>query len=183
MKLFIKYMESIHSKIIVKSNLKKLGLHCQKISKGEVKIKEDINEEQRYNLKLALLKDGLLLIDKKEAIINKIKKVVNEIIHYTEELPKIDTASYISKKLNLNFKYLSTLFSHTTGITIEHYIITNKIERAKELMVYEDLSLDEVAHRLNYSSSSYLSQQFKKITGYSPTYFMHLDHEKFFTIR
>jgi AraC-like DNA-binding protein len=167
--------------MVVKSELDRLGLHYGLVELGEVDIKEDITEEQRDLLRLALLRSGLELMDDKKAIlIEKIKNVIVEMIHYhDDEGPlKVNFSDYLSEKLSHDYTYLATLFSEVTGITIEHYIISHKIERVKELLLYDELNLTEIAYKLNYSSVAHLSNQFKKVTGLTPTYFKQLKQYK-----
>lgn len=168
-------MVSIRCKILVKAELNKLGLHYRVVDLGEVEIEENITDEQHDQLKIALLKSGLELMDDKKAmLIEKIKNVVVEMVHYEDEFPKTKNSAYIGKKLNHNYTYLANLFSEATGTTIEHYIIIHKIERAKELIIYDELNLTEIAWKLNYSSVAHLSSQFKKITGLTPSFFKKL---------
>ena len=174
-------MVSIRCKMVVKSELDRLGLHYGIVELGEVDIKEDISEEQRDLLRLALLRSGLELMDDKKAIlIEKIKNVIVEMIHYHDEVGalKVNFSDYLSEKLQHDYTYLATLFSEVTGITIEHYIISHKIERVKELLLYDELNLTEIAYKLNYSSVAHLSNQFKKVTGLTPTYFKQLKQYK-----
>ena len=172
MKLFIKNMVTIRCKLIVKSVLENLGLRYNQVDLGQVDLKEDISVIQREQLKTALLNYGLVLLDGRKAIlIEKIKSVVVEMVHYEDELPKIKNSDYISEKLHYDYTYLANLFSDVTGITIEHYIIMHKIERVKELLVYDELSLTEISYKLHYSSVAHLSNQFKKITGLTPSHF------------
>jgi AraC-like DNA-binding protein len=168
-------MVSIRCKMLVKSELDKLGLHYKVLDLGEVEIEENITAEQNEQLKTALIKSGLVLMDdKKSMLIEKIKNVIVEMVHYKDELPKIKNSEYIAGKLNHNYTYLANLFSEATGSTIEHYIIIHKIERAKELIIYDEINLTEIAWKLNYSSVAHLSTQFKKITGLTPSFFKHL---------
>lgn len=179
MKLFIKYMVSVRCKMAVKSALDKLGIHHVKVELGEVEIMEELSDEQRDQLKSMLLKSGLELMDDQKAIlIEKIKNVIIEMIHFTDELPKVNFSTYISEKLGHDYTYLANLFSEVTGLTIEHYIIAHKIERAKELLLYDDLNLTEISYRLKYSSVAHLSSQFKKVTGLTPTYFRVLKNKR-----
>lgn len=172
MKLYIKYMVSLRCKMMVKEELKKLGLHYVVVELGMVEILEDITPEQHDQLKTNLLKSGLeLLDDKKSILIEKIKNVITEMIHYNDELPKVNYSDYISEILQYDYTYLSNVFSEVKGITIQQFIIINKIERVKELLLYDELSLTEIAYKLHYSSLGHLSNQFKKITGLSPSYF------------
>jgi AraC-like DNA-binding protein len=172
-------MVSIRCKMIVKSELDKLGLTFKVVDLGEVEIEEHITPEQNEQLKAALLQSGLELMDDKKAVlIEKIKTLIVEMVHYEEELPKTKNSEYISSKLNHNYTYLANLFSEATGTTIEHYIIIHKIERAKELIIYNELNLTEIAWKLNYSSVAHLSNQFKKITGLTPTFFKKLKEKR-----
>ncbi len=172
-------MVSIRCKMLVKAELDKLGLHYRVVELGEVEIIENITAEQNEQLKTALLKSGLEVMDDKKAmLIEKIKNVIVEMVHYEDEFPKTKNSDYIGKKLNHNYTYLSNLFSEATGTTIEHYIILHKIERAKELIVYDELSLTEIAWKLNYSSVAHLSNQFKKITGLTPSFFKKLKSKR-----
>jgi len=166
-------------KMAVKAELDKLGLHYTKVELGEVEVMEDITEEQRMQLKTELLKSGLeLMDDQKSILIEKIKNTIVEMVHFNEELPKINFSDYLSEKLKHDYTYLANHFSEVTGITIEHYIIVHKIERVKELLLYDELNLTEISYKLNYSSVAHLSNQFKKITGLTPTFFKHLKNKK-----
>ncbi|MFH0894211.1 MAG: AraC family transcriptional regulator [Bacteroidota bacterium] len=179
MKLYIKYMVSIRCKMVVKSELEKLNLHCVKVDLGEVEIKENITTAQLNQLKVALLKSGLELMDEHKAIlIEKIKIIIVEMVHYADEPPKTNFSDYLRQKLNHDYTYLANLFSEVTGITIEHFIIHHKIERVKELLIYDELNLTQISYKLNYSSVAHLSNQFKKVTGLTPTFFKQLKNKK-----
>lgn len=168
-------MVSTRCKMVVKEELKKLGLHFIVVELGEVEIMENISEEQKEQLKEALGHSGLELIDDKRAVlIEKIKMVITEMIHYSDELPKVNYSDYISEKLNYDYTYLSNLFSEVRGITIQQYIIVHKIERAKELILYDELNLTQISYKLHYSSVAHLSNQFKKVTGLTPSHFKKL---------
>lgn len=176
-------MVSIRCKMVLKSELDKLGLHYGAVELGVVNIEDDITAEQRDQLKMALAHSGLELMDDKKAIlIDRIKKVIVESVHYTEEPLKINFSDFLSEKLDYDYTYLSNLFSEVTGITIEHYIITHKIERVKELLMYNELTLTEISYLLNYSSVAHLSNQFKKITGLTPTFFKKIKQKKRVTL-
>ena len=165
-------MVSDRCKIAVKDELKKLGLHFVIVELGEVEIIEDLSFPQKELLKIGLLQLGFELIDdKRSVLISKIKNVIIEMVHHSEEPMKINFSNFISEKLNHDYTYLSNLFSEVQGITIEHFIINHKIERIKELIIYNELSITEIAYKMNYSSVSHLSNQFKKITGLSPSLF------------
>jgi AraC-like DNA-binding protein len=172
-------MVSIRCKMVVKEELKKLGLHFMNVDLGTVEVMENITQQQRDQLKSSLHKSGLeLMEDKKAILIEKIQNVVIEMVHYEDELPKVNFSTYLSEKLNYDYTYLANLFSETKGITIEHFIILHKIERVKELIIYDELTLSEIAWRLHYSSVAHLSNQFKKITGLTPSYFKSLKNKK-----
>lgn len=172
-------MVSIRCKMVVKSELAKLGLHYIVVDLGEVEVKENVTAEQREQLKIALIASGLeLMEDKKAALIEKIKGVIVEMVHYSEESPKTNFSNFLSEKLGYDYTYLSNLFSESTGITIEHFIIAHKIERVKELLLYNELNLTEISYLLNYSSVAHLSNQFKKVTGLTPTFFKKIKQKK-----
>lgn len=158
--------------MIVKQELKKLSFHYIKVELGEVEIMEDVSPAWLAEFKINLLKYGLeLLDDKKSILIEKIKKVIVELIHYADEPTKVNFSTYLSEKLNHDYTYMANLFSEVVGINIEHYLIVHKIERVKELLVYDELSLTEISYKLHYSSVAHLSNQFKKITGLTPSHF------------
>jgi len=168
-------MVCIRCKMVVKQELKKLGLQAVAVDLGEVEILENISPAQQSELKTALHKFGLELMDNKKSIlIEKIKQVIIELIHYTDEPLKINFSNHLSEKLNYDYTYLANLFSAVEGTTIEHFIIVHKIEKVKELLVYDELSLTEISYKLHYSSVAHLSNQFKKITGLTPSYFKKL---------
>ena len=172
-------MVSNRCKMAVKEVLKELGLHFIVVDLGEVEIMENISEEQQEQLKLALHTSGLELMDDKKAVlIEKVKNVITEMIHYSEELPKMNYSDYISKKLDYDYTYLSNLFSEVKGITIQQFIIVHKIERAKELLLYDEFNLTEISFKLHYSSVGHLSNQFKKITGLTPSHFKQLKDKR-----
>ena len=179
MKLYIKYMVSLRCKMVVKDELRKLGINHSNISLGQVELAEDINRSQLENIRTALKRSGLeLMDDKKSVLIEKIKDVVIEMVHYEDELPKVNFSDYLTEKLGYNYTYLANLFSETEGTTIEHFIIIHKIERVKELIIYDELNLTEIAWKLHYSSVAHLSNQFKKITGLTPSFFKSLKNKK-----
>jgi len=163
----------------VKEELKKLGLHFIVVDLGEVEIMEEISSEVREQLRAALFSSGLgLMDDKKAMLIEKIKNVITEMIHHTEEQPKMNYSDFISEKLSYDYTYLSNLFSEVKGITIQQFIIVHKIERAKELLLYDELNLTEISYKLHYSSVAHLSNQFKKVTGLSPSHFKQLKDKR-----
>jgi AraC-like DNA-binding protein len=164
---------------MVKHELERLGLHHMSIELGMIEIVETIDEEQKAMLKYNLARSGLeLLDDKKNILIDKIKNVIIEMVHYTDEIPKVNYSDYISEKLDYDYTYLSNLFSEVKGITIQHFIIKHKIERAKELILYDQLNLSEISYKLHYSSVAHLSNQFKKVTGHTPTFYKKLGKKR-----
>jgi len=175
MKLHIKNMVSSRCKMIVKQELQKLGLHFIIVELGEVEIMENILGEQRERVKIALLNSGLeLMDDKRSVLIEKIKNTIVEMVHHNNELIKVNFSNYLSSKLNHDYTYLANLFSEVQGTTIEQFIISHKIERIKELIIYDELNITEIAWKMNYSSVAHLSNQFKKVTGLSPSHFKQL---------
>jgi AraC-like DNA-binding protein len=165
--------------MLVKQELKNLGIHYSSVDLGLVEIIGEITEDKRNKLKAALLKSGLELMDNKKSIlIEKIKIIITKMIHYNEELPKVKYSEYISNKMGYDYTYLANVFSEIEGITIEHYIIAHKIEKVKELLIYDELNLSEISYSMNYSSVSHLSTQFKKVTGLTPTYFKNLKDKR-----
>jgi len=170
---------SMRCKMMVKEELKKLGLHYVIVELGMIEVLEDITIDQRKQLKENLLKSGLeLLDDKKSILIEKIKNVIVEMIHYSDELPKVNYSDYISEKLSYDYTYLANIFSEVKGITIQQFIIIHKIERVKELLIYNELNLTEISYRMHYSSVAHLSKQFKKITGLTPTFYKQLKDKR-----
>ncbi len=172
-------MVSIRCKMVVKEAFKKVGLHYVTVNLGEVEVLEKMTDKQREKLKVILLKSKLELMDDKKAIlIERIKNVIIEMVHYVDDLPKTNFSDYLTKILKHDYTYMANIFSETQGTTIEHYIIMHKIEKVKELIIYDELNLSEIANKLHYSSVSHLSHQFKKITGLTPSYFKTLKNKK-----
>ncbi|MDA3854045.1 MAG: helix-turn-helix domain-containing protein [Bacteroidales bacterium] len=175
MKLYIKYMVSNRCKLAVKDALKELGFHFILVDLGEVDIMEDITAEQREQLNNELLKSGLELMDNKRAIlIERIKNVIIDLVHHSDEELKVNFSEYLSDKLDHDYTYLANLFSEVQGTTINHFLMLHKVERIKELIIYDELSISEIAWKMNYSSVAHLSNQFKKVTGVSPSHFKQL---------
>ena len=165
-------MVSNRCKMAVKEELKKLGLHFIIVELGEVEIMESITAEQREHLQEGLQHSGLQLMDDKRAVlIEKIKAVVIEMVHHTDEMIKINFSDYLSSSLNYDYTYMSNLFSEVQGTTLEKFVIAHKIEKIKEYISYGELNMSEIAWKMNYSSVAHLSHQFKKTTGLSPTHF------------
>lgn len=179
LKLYIKNMVCIRCKMVVKDELVKLGLNYFLVELGEAEITENITREQRDFLKTALLKSGLeLMDDKKSVLIQKIKNTIIELVHYSEEPLVVNLSDYLSEKLHYNYTYLANLFSEVQGTTIEKFFIAHKIERVKELLVYNELNLTEIAYLMHYSSVAHLSNQFKKVTGLTPSHFKQLKNKR-----
>lgn len=168
-------MVCLRCQIVVKNELEKLGLCCTLVEAGKAETLGPISDEQLSLLKTALFNAGLELIDnKKNVLIEKIKHIILEMINYADRPLKTNFSDYLSEKLSHDYTYMANIFSETQGITIEHYIILNKIRRVKELLCYEDLNLTEISWKLHYSSVAHLSTQFKKVTGVTPSYFKHM---------
>ncbi len=172
-------MVSNHCKVAVKEVLRSLGLHFIVVDLGEIELMEDLSPEMRVQLKTALLKEGFELMDDKRAVlIERIKTVIIEMVHYSDEMIKVNFSDFLSEKLDHDYTYLSNIFSEVKGITIQQFIITHKVERIKELLIYDELNLTEISYKLNYSSVAHLSNQFKKITGLSPSHFKQLKDKR-----
>ncbi|CAN5378707.1 hypothetical protein BH10BAC1_BH10BAC1_06590 [soil metagenome] len=179
MKLFIKYMVSTRCKMMVKEELKKLGLHFIVVDLGEVDVMETLTDDQREQLKKALLESGLELMDDKRSIlIEKIKNVIIEMVHHSDEPIKQNLSDYLSEKLDHDYTYLANLFSEVQGTTIAQFLISHKVERIKELIIYDELNISQIAWKMNYSSVAHLSNQFKKVTGLSPSHFKQLKDKR-----
>lgn len=179
MKLYIKYMVSLRCKMVVKEALDSLGIKYSVVELGLVETVDDLTDEQRSAFAQKLIKSGLLLLDdRKSILIEKIKNVIIEMVHYAEELPKQNYSDYISEKLGYDYTYLANTFSEVKGINIQHFIILHKIEKVKELLLYDELNLSEISYKLHYSSVAHLSNQFKKITGLSPSYYKQLGQRR-----
>jgi AraC-like DNA-binding protein len=179
MKLFVKNMVCIRCKMVVREELKKLGLNYITVNLGEIEIMEKISARQRDQFKIAMLKSGLELMDnKKSMLIEKIKNVVVQLVHHTDKQLKTNFSVFLSQQLGYDYTYLANIFSEVQGTTIEKFLISHKIERAKELLVYDELNLTEIALKLHYSSVSHLSNQFKKVTGLTPSHFRQLKDKR-----
>jgi AraC-like DNA-binding protein len=178
-KLYIKYMVSLRCKLMVKEELEHLAIKYVVIDLGVVEMFENISPEIRLRLKENLLKSGLeLLDDKRSILIERIQNVVVEMIHNADELPKTNYSDYISNKLDYDYTYLANIFAEVKGFTLQKYIITHRIEKVKELLLYDELNLTEIADRMQYSSVAHLSNQFKKITGLTPSFYKQLKEKR-----
>ena len=177
--LFIKNMVCNRCIMVVQNELDKLGLSVKNIKLGEVVLNDEPKSEEKRKLEEALSVLGFEMIDdKKSKIIEKIKNTIIELVHHQDNDAKTNLSDILSNKLHHDYNYLSNLFSEVEGTTIEKYFIAQKIERVKELLVYDELSLSEIAFQLNYSSVAYLSNQFKKVTGLTPSYFKQIKEDK-----
>ena len=179
LKLYIKNMVSIRCQMVVKSELERLGINYTKVEVGEVEIISKVSKDQLYSLAAALKLTGLeLMVDNKLILVERIKTIIIDHIHNSEGQLKINFSDFLSKKLNYNFNYLSNLFIEVKGTSIEQYFLSHKIEKVKELLVYDEPNLTEIAWKLNFSSVSHLSNQFKKMTGLTPSHFKNLKTKK-----
>lgn len=175
MLLFIKHLSNVQNKVILESNLNDLGVQFLVVNRGEVDVVGELTMEQKSRLQASLFKSGLELIDDKKLIlIEKIKNVIINLIYQVDTLPKIKNSNYIENQLNLDYTYLANIYAEKMGSTIENFIITQKIERVKEMLVFNELNITEIAYKLNYSSVAHLSAQFKKMTGLTPSSFKNL---------
>lgn len=176
-------MVSLRCKMMVKSELKKLGVNYQSLDLGVVEIGDKIAQNQLNLLKKNLLKSGLELLDDKKCIlIARIKSIIIEMVHVYDDLPKVNYSDYISQQLNYDYTYLSNVFSGSEGITIQQFIINHKIEKVKELLLYNELNLSEISYKLHYSSVAHLSTQFKKVTNLSPSTYKRLSEARQMTL-
>lgn len=175
MKIYIQNMVSFRCKMIVKSEIEKLGLHYITVDLGEAEIIEEISPEQLASLGSALKETGLELMDDKRSIlVEKIKTMIIELVHYNDEQIKLNLSDYLSEKLNYNYAYLAKIFSEARGMTIEQFFLAHKIEKVKELLAYGEHNITEIAWRMHFSSVAHLSNQFKKMTGLTPSQFKNL---------
>jgi len=170
--IYIKHMVSLRCKMVVEQELRKLGLRYVNVDLGSIEILGNITDFQRDQLRKNLNACGLeLLEDKRKIMVEKIKALIIEMVHYSHELPKVNYSDYISEKLGYDYTYLANTFSEVKGITIQQYIILNKIERVKQLLLDDELNLTEISYKLSYSSVAHLSNQFKNVTGFAPSYY------------
>lgn len=178
LKLFIKNMVCLRCKLIVQSELEKMGLHCSKIDLGEADILEDISPDELKVLDTTFRNLGLeLMVDRKIVLVEKIKTIIIELVHYSDNQLRINLSDYLSEKLHHNYSHLSSLFSESKGMTIEQFYLEHKIEKVKEFLTYDELNLTEIAYRMHYNSVAHLSNQFKKMTGMTPSQFKNLKNK------
>ncbi|MCB0726604.1 MAG: helix-turn-helix transcriptional regulator [Ignavibacteriae bacterium] len=179
MRLHIKNMVCDRCKLVVKNELEKLGYTPKQIVLGEVSINKVLSEQEKAIIENALRNFGFELIDDKNSwIIEQIKNLIIDLVHYSEKNIKINLSEYLESKIHKDYTYLSNLFSESQVFTIEKYYIRQKIERVKELLVYDELTLSEISYRMGYSSVAYLSSQFKKVTGLTPGHFKKIKTNK-----
>ncbi|MBI3239232.1 MAG: helix-turn-helix transcriptional regulator [Flavobacteriia bacterium] len=183
MKIYIKYMVSIRCKMAVKEALKGLGLHFVFVDLGIVETMEELTPEQWQQLKIVLHRSGLeLMDDKKAALVQQTKKLILDLIYNTDEELNMSFTVYLSQQTHQEYPYLANLFLEVQGTTIQQYMIIHKVERIKELIIYGELSISEITWKMNYSSVAHLSNQFKKITGLTPTHFRQLKEKRLQTM-
>lgn len=177
--IYIKNMVCDRCIMVVQSELKKLDVQTENVTLGKVALKQELSDDQIKMLNENLLARGFEVIDdKKSQIIEGIKNVIIELVHYQDSETKNNLSDILSNKLQHDYNYLSNLFSEVESTTIEKYFIAQKIEKVKELLGYDELSLSEIADSLNYSSVAYLSNQFKKVTGLTPSQFKQIKEDK-----
>ena len=165
--------------MVVQQQAEQLGLAVKAVKLGELELEKELQPAEKDQLEAALVSLGFEIIDdKKSRLIEKIKNVIVEVVHHQDEVMKINLSELLSTRLQHDYHYLSNLFSEVEGTTIEKYFIAQRVEKVKELLVYDELSLSEIAFRLNYSSVAYLSNQFKKITGLTPSHFKKIRSDK-----
>lgn len=172
-------MVCIRCQMVVKSELEKLGIKYANVKIGEADIPETLTDDKLGELDTALRKSGLQVMDdRKSILVEKTKSAIIELVHYTDDQIKVNLSDYLGEKLNHDYTYLANLFSEVKGITIEKFYLTHKVEKVKELIVYNELNLSEIANKMHYSSVAHLSNQFKKITGLTPSYFKALKNKR-----
>ncbi len=175
MTIYIKNMVCIRCKMIVSAELTHLGLHYRRLDLGQADIIEDISIAQHDQIKSRLSKSGLELIDDiKSVLIERIKKLIIEVVHYSEEPLPVNLSVYLSQQLHHNYTYMANIFAFAQGHSIERFLIEHKIERVKELLNYNELNLTEIAYKMHYSSVAHLSAQFKKVTGDTASHYKRL---------
>ena len=179
MVLYIKNMVCNRCKMVVKSELEKLGYEPVTVELGEVVLDKELASQEKEAIDKALRQVGFSIIDdKKSRLIESIKTLIVELVHQRSNELTTNLSDYLSSRLHIDYKYMTTLFTEVEGSTIEKYFIAQKIERVKELLVYDELTLSEIAYNLNYSSVAHLSAQFKKVTGLTPSHFKNIRTEK-----
>lgn len=184
MKIYIKNMACESCKIVVKDALEELGIPLVKVDMGEIETREDVSDDDKLKLNGKIKKAGLELLEKKQGVlIEKIRQVMVDYVYKSDEKPNIKFSVLLSEELNLSYTYLANFFSEVEATTIEQFIISLKIERVKELIIFGEDTFSEIAHKLNYSSAAHLSSQFKKVTGLTPSHFQALKEKRRLTIQ
>jgi len=174
-KIYIKNMITARCKMAVKSELENIGVYDSTVELGEAEINGDLSTEQLDRLNIALKKTGLELIeDQKSILVEKIKAIIIDLVHFNDEQIKVNLSGYLSEKLDYNYTFMSNLFVEIKGTTIENFFLAHRIEKIKELLMYDELSLTQIALQLHYSSVAHLSSQFKKMTGFTPSQYKNL---------
>ena len=183
MKYFVKHMISNPCKMFVKQELTKLGIRYNSVELGEVDVSEKLSYNQKELLKNSLKNYGLEVVDdRRTVLVEKIKAIIVDLVYYSGDNANMKLSYILSEKLQLNYNYLAKVFTEELGITVEKYIILQKVEHIKELMMYGEMNMTQIASKLNYSSVAHLSLQFKKVTGYSPSMFRQLTGNRRITI-
>ena len=172
MKIYIKYMVSVRCKMFVENELSKLGLHCSSLELGEVDVMGNITPDQFQQLNSAFAEVGLeLLVNRNDILVEKIKGVIVEMFHHIQEASHFNFSDSLEEKLHYDYNYMSSIFSESVGVSIEHYIIAHKIENIKTMLSHHDLNLSEISYKLNYKNLPHLCNQFKQITGQTPSFY------------
>lgn len=184
MKIYVKNMACESCKVVVKEALEEMDIHPVKVDLGEIEIKDDISDDEKRELNSRIKKVGLELLEKKQGVlIEKIRSVMVDYVYKSEEKPNVNFSVLLSEKLHHSYTYLANFFSEVEATTIEQYIIALKIERIKELIIFGEHTFSEIAYMLHYSSIAHLSNQFKKVTGLTPTHFKALKEKRRITIQ
>ena len=179
MKIYVKNMACESCKVVVKEALEELDIKPVKVELGEIETKEEISDEDKLKLNKIIKKVGLELLEKKQGIlVEKIRQVIIDYVYNTEDKPTIKFSAILSSELNHSYTYLANFFSEIEATTIEQYMIGLKIERIKELIIYGELNMTEIAWKMNYSSVAHLSNQFKKVTGLTPSHFKQMKDKR-----
>ncbi|SNS21203.1 AraC-type DNA-binding protein [Belliella buryatensis] len=183
MKIFIQYMVSLRCKLMVKSELEKLNIKYKSVELGEVMLFKNLSKTKKEKLKKGLHRSGLELMDDKNSmLIEKIINIIVEMVHYSDDVPKVNFSVFLSEKMGQDYHKLAGIFSKTKGMTIEQFIINHKVERIKELIIYDELNFTEISHIMHYNSISHLSRQFKQVTGLTPSFFKSMSHRQRFNL-
>jgi AraC-like DNA-binding protein len=179
MKIYVKNMACLSCKVFVKDALQEMDIHAVKVELGEIETKEEVSDEEKKQLNKLIKKVGLELLESKQGVlIEKIRKIIVDYVYHSEEKEIINFSDLLSQKLNYSYSYLANFFSEVEATTIEQYVIALKIERIKELIIFGEDTLTEMADKMHYSSVAHLSAQFKKVTGLTPSHFKELKKKR-----